>query len=231
MTTAAIDTRLNFRKAIAAFRALQANPEDTSKIFVIFRALRGKSGQKSFARFKASATGRAVLADRRMLLNRLTDRAALAALPDGSLGRAYLAFMESENLSADGLVMASQMEKEPMSPDVELFAARMRDAHDLTHILTGYGRDPLGELCLLTFTYRQNGNLGLIMVVAMAWRRLPSAAREAVREAWRHGPQARWLGDQDWEALLARPLAEVRQMLGIMPPVIYPPLAHLRAAR
>jgi ubiquinone biosynthesis protein COQ4 len=80
----------------------------------------------------------------------------------------------------------------------------------------------------LTFMYRQNGNLGMLMVVAMAWGRLPRQARKAIGEAWRLGGKAGWLAGQDWETLLARPLEEVRRMLGIMPPVIYPPLAHLR---
>ena len=53
-----------------------ANPEDTRQIFVIFRALRGKSGLQRLRRFQASAVGRAVLAERRVLLDRLTDRAA-----------------------------------------------------------------------------------------------------------------------------------------------------------
>ena len=137
--------------------------------------------------------------------------------------------MESEDLTAEALVAASEdWDNDPVPPDVHRFRARMRELHDVNHVVTGYGRDPLGELCLLTFIYRQNGNLGMLMVVAMAWSRLPPAARKAVREAWRLGGKAGWLPGQDWETLFARPLEDVRQMLGIMPPVIYPPLAHLR---
>jgi ubiquinone biosynthesis protein COQ4 len=113
----AMDTRLHPLTAIAAVRALQANPEDTRQIFVIFRALRGRSGINAFAGFQASETGRRVLADRRVLLDVLSDRAYLASLPEGSVGRAYLAFMDAEKLSADGLVMASQdWEQEKAAP-------------------------------------------------------------------------------------------------------------------
>jgi ubiquinone biosynthesis protein COQ4 len=79
----------------------------------------------------------------------------------------------------------------------------------------------LGELCLLTFMYRQQGNLGMLLIVMMAWNRIPKAARKAVREAWRHGRKARWLAEQDWEALLARPLDDIRRELAIESPALY----------
>ena len=40
------DTRLKPFEALRAVRRLMANPEDTSQIFSIFRALRGRSGIK-----------------------------------------------------------------------------------------------------------------------------------------------------------------------------------------
>jgi len=221
MMSTAIDTRLQPLTAMRAIRVLIATG-DTRQIFVILRAMRGKSGTRAFRRFAQSPVGQAVLAERRDLFPVLTDRAALRALPEGSLGRAYLTFMEAEDLSAQALVAASQSwEQDPVPPDVELFRARMRELHDVSHVVTGYGRDPLGELCLLTFTYRQFGNLGRVMIVAMAWSKIPKAARAAVFEAWRNGKSCGWLGDQDWEALLARPLEEVRRDLSVTAPVLY----------
>jgi hypothetical protein len=84
---------------------------------------------------------------------------------------------------------------------VTLFRNRMRDAHDLTHILTGYGRDPLGELCLLAFMNRHSKNLGQLLIVAMSWSRMPSKQRAAVIQAWRNGKKARWMIALDYEAL------------------------------
>jgi ubiquinone biosynthesis protein COQ4 len=217
----ASDTRLHPFKAMRAVRTLIATG-DTSQVFVIFRAMRGKSGQRTFRRFSKSPVGQAVLRERRDLLPILTDRARLRQLPAGSLGQIYLDFVESENLSAEGLVEASQSwDNDPMPPDVELFRRRMRELHDVTHTVTGYGRDQLGELCLLTFMYRQQGNLGMLLIVIMAWNQLPKAARKAVYEAWRNGRKARWLAGQDWENLLARPLDEIRGELAIQSPASY----------
>jgi ubiquinone biosynthesis protein COQ4 len=221
-----MDTRLRPLAAIRAVRRLLANPDDTSQVFAIFRALRGKSGLRAFRRFAASPTGARVLQERRRLLDSLSDRAGLASLPDGSYGRAYFDFMDQEQLSAEGLVMASQSwETDPVPPDMELFRERMRDAHDLTHVLTGYGRDPLGEVCLLAFMYAHNRNAGAGLIVLMSLLKMPRVARRAVYEARRNGRKARWLSDQDFEALLLRPLTQVRRELAIADPLRYRVLA------
>ncbi|MBW8708480.1 MAG: hypothetical protein JF627_04320 [Alphaproteobacteria bacterium] len=215
------DTRLKPFEAVRAVRRLFATG-DTKEIFAIFRALRGRSGIKAFRRFRQSPTGSLVLRERRVLLNVLSDRIRLSALPAGTIGRAYFEFMEDEKLSADGLVQASQdWERDPVPPDVQLFRERMRDCHDLNHTLTGYGRDPLGEICLLAFMYAHSRNLGAALIVVMSWPQLPPAARAAVREAWQGGKKARWMQDMDWEALLPRPLADVRRECGIADPGLY----------
>jgi ubiquinone biosynthesis protein COQ4 len=184
--------------------------------------LRGNSGIKAFRRFSDSPTGRQIIRERRILLDTLSDRARLTGLPEESVGRSYFTFMESENLSPTGLVEASEAwEIEPLPPEVALFRSRMRDAHDLTHILTGYGRDRLGELCLLAFMHDHSRQLGQLLVLALAWKHLKKAGHRAVIQAWRHGRRACWLLDQDYEALLPRPLADVRHELNIQEPSLY----------
>jgi len=219
--SASADTRLHPLIAMRAIRVLLANG-DTRQIFVILRAMRGRAMIKAFRRFAQSPVGRTVLAERRDIYPVLTNREGLRALPEASLGRTYLAFMESEDLSAQALVQASESwEGDPLPADMDLFRTRMRELHDVSHVVTGYGRDPLVELCLLTHAYRQQGNLGRLMIVTMAWGRLPKAARRAVFEAWRNGKTCFWLADQDWEALLARPLDEVRRALSVETPRRY----------
>ncbi len=99
----------------------------------------------------------------------------------------------------------------------------MRDMHDLTHVLTGYGRDPLGELCLLAFTYSHTGNLGMALIALMGFLRIKSwPVRRAVLEAWRHGRKARcWFPDMDWETLLPEQLDGLRRRFHIIEPARY----------
>jgi ubiquinone biosynthesis protein COQ4 len=114
--------------------------------------------------------------------------------------------------------MAVPLEEDDSSPEQALFSARMRDSHDLWHVVTGYGRDLLGESALLAFTYRQTRNPGIALIVLVAWwkagRALPGA-RALIRDAYQRAGRAEWLPGVDWESMLERPLEEVRETLRV----------------
>ncbi len=213
--------------ALRAIRRLVKNPNETREVFTIIRALSGSDLEKGLKRFQATELGKTVLQDRRQLTSVLNDRNMLATLPPSSFGRAYLEFITDEGLSADGLVEASEDEKkEPFGdPDLMLFAARQRDMHDLWHVLTQYGRDELGEACLLGFTYAQNRNRGVGFIALVGCLKLHGkygfSATRAIFRAFRDGRRAAWLPAQDWELLLLQPLDSVRKELGIHIPRIY----------
>ncbi len=226
-TIAQESTRIRPLVAWRALRALFRNGEDTKQVFIIGDALRGKSGLRAFQRFRATALGQSVLSGERDLLPVLCDRAHLSALPAGSLGRLYHDFMAEENLTADGLVDASKAgSRNVSSTEVQRFRDRMRDQHDLHHVSTGYGRDGLGEVCVLAFGYAQTRNRGIGVIALMGMLKIAKALPgqpvcAAVMQAYRQGKAAAALYQQDWEALLPLPLEEVRQRLGIKPPTLY----------
>jgi ubiquinone biosynthesis protein COQ4 len=210
--------------ALRAIRALIHNPDDTAKVFDVIEALSGKTGERIYARFCKSDTGRRLLAERPALLARLSDREALLALPAGSLGRTYAEFMGREKISADGLVEASEHTRSTLPPERRWFADRLRDMHDLWHVVTGYQRDLLGEASLLAFTYAQTRNPGIGAIVAAAWwraGRVNPEARRLLTEGYRRGRRAAWLPGQAWEELLRLPLDEVRERLAVGSPPVY----------
>ncbi len=216
-------------KALRAMRSLLKDPDDTPKVFEIVDALSGNVGERLFQRFAASETGRRILAERRSLLALLDDRAALEAMPEGSLGRIYAAFTVREQISGQGLVDASQStrRRDDLDPDRRLFYERLRDMHDLWHVATGYGRDLIGEASLLAFTYAQTRNRGIGFIVAVAYLRARGAAQGArllMRDGYRRGKHAEWLPGEDWEELLRLPLGTVRHRLGLEAPPAYTPL-------
>jgi ubiquinone biosynthesis protein COQ4 len=195
---------------------------------LLMDALRGKTSVRQFARFRQTETGRAVLAERRQLFDRLNDREGLAAFPAGTLGRSYYEFMAAENLSAQGLVDASQFrETLPSGEDMTLFRERSREMHDLLHIVSGYGRDPLGETCLTAFSFAQTGLKGFAVIAVVGARRIArrhpaQAVRRAVFEGYRRGRRAGWLYAADWESLLTDPVESIRARYRFVPPVCYP---------
>lgn len=223
-------TRIRPIVALRALRGLLREGENTRQAFLLVEALRGKSGLRQFARFSASEAGRALLARQPSLLSALSDRARLAQMPPGSLGRAYLDFVSTENLSAEGLVEASKIHAVPPPDDaMTWFRQRNREMHDLLHVTAGYGRDPLGEACVLAFTFAQNRSPGAaVIATAGAWRNLRRLrsllAPRAVWEAYRLGRRAAWVVAADWETLLAQPLETVRAGLRIALPTRYPRL-------
>ncbi len=213
-----------FREAWNAIRALIRDPDDTAQVFRIVRALSGNSQERAFQRFLRSDHGPAILAENRVLLETLSDRAYLTSLPEGTLGRVYADFTAREQITADGLVEASESidrgDDEEIDARRALFGQRLRDSHDLWHVVTGYGRDLFGEAALLAFTYRQirNRGIGFIVLVAYLKARGPMAGERAlIRDGFRRAGGAAWLPGADWEALLARPLDEVRRTLGVVP--------------
>jgi ubiquinone biosynthesis protein COQ4 len=234
----ASNTRLHPIIAFRAMRSLRRDREDTRQVFLLIDALRGKTTLRQFARFRQTETGQAVLAGRRRLLDRLTDRESLAALPSGTLGRTYYEFMATEHLSAEALVEASQLrETLPAHDDMTLFRERNRETHDLLHVVTGYGRDPLGEACLTAFSFAQTGLKGFAAIAITAAQRISQArpghaVRRAVFEGYRRGRQAEWLVAADWEDLLAQPVEAIRARYGVRPPLYYPKvLAAIRAGQ
>ena len=93
MATARID---RVRATLHALRQLVADPDDTPRVFEITRALGLPSLRRGALRFKSTPVGRRVLAEQIDLLDTLRDRAALAKLPAGTLGRAYHDFVYRE---------------------------------------------------------------------------------------------------------------------------------------
>src|SRR5690242_8484573 len=150
--------QLQPRRAFHAARILASDPDDLPQVFTIIESLSADTLHRIAARMKRSETGRRLLATRPDIVERLADRAALAKLPEGSLGRTYLAFVEREKISADGIRAAASRGMtswDALPAPLDFVHARMRDTHDLWHAVTGYSGDVLGESALLAFIFAQ----------------------------------------------------------------------------
>ncbi len=215
-------------EALRALRALARDPDDTGQVFKIVAALSGDTQGRMVRRLKASETGRRLLSERRVLSAALADRERLLALPENSLGRAYLAFCDRHGITAQGLVEASEQgDFSDRSADERFVAAHMRDAHDLWHVVAGYQTDLIGEASVLALTVAQTKNPGIALIVALAYLRHNGEHRHGrplLRQAFARGRRAAYMPAVDWEALLPRPLDEVRRELNLGDPPSYRPL-------
>ena len=95
-----------WRTIATALQKLIADKEDTKQVFIILQAM-GRARVRSYKRFLKNANAEKILTADKPLVSYLKDRDWLAAQAEGSLGRAYLDFTTTEQISADGLTQAS----------------------------------------------------------------------------------------------------------------------------
>jgi ubiquinone biosynthesis protein COQ4 len=218
--------------ALRALADLVRDPDDLPKVFKIIESLPGRSIERTLARTRTVDSGRDLLVMQPDIGALLSDRGAVAAMAAGTLGRAYFELTERAQITADGIRAASMVERDTQlgAGDLRFVGERMRDTHDLWHVVTGYGTDVLGELALLAFTYAQVPHMGVGLIIGFAYlQRLP-AANALMREAYDRGKRATWLPAVAWEELLEQPLDAVRARLGLDKQPVYEPVtvAELR---
>jgi ubiquinone biosynthesis protein COQ4 len=229
------EQRIRPLATLAAATRLFLNTQDTRQVALLEMAIGGYSHKDVFERFIQSETGRTVIRERRSLVDVLDDHAYLRSLPLNSLGRRYLAHMEHEGLTVQGLLDAT--------PAVTAYVNRQSDAvrlflnyavrcsHDLHHVLAGYGRDEVGEACVVAMAYEQiriRGYRPIFMLGPFAIRKQlkrlkigRSGVFAAVREARRIGREAAWFPGLDIASILGEDIDILRRRLNIREPLIY----------
>ena len=225
-------TKLRTRpfKALGHFRRLLQDKENTAEVFHIFEALPRRDFVPSAKTFVTSQMGRKVLASEEALSPILDDHAALRRLPVGSVAHAYCDFMEREGLSAQGLIDEADKSwgDRPRYDDMlSWYGNRHRDTHDLLHVLTGYGRDPLGEQCVLAFTFSQSPSPAHLFIAYLGGLHIKRGLRSkapilsAIREGQALGKACPRIAEMPIRELLAMPLEEARAKFHITPATHY----------
>ncbi|MDE0911881.1 MAG: Coq4 family protein [Myxococcota bacterium] len=147
-----------------------------------------------------------------------TDLDTLRALPDDSLGREFARFLDDHSISLAGLAQGTPFTE---GDDEAYLMRRIRQCHDLWHVLLGLGTEGHEEVLVHCFSVAQTGfpysliviGLGSLkhMVLEGRW----STLRTETRAAWRCGANAAPILGVFWEERWSQPLAMVRRELGI----------------
>ncbi len=212
------------------FRKLVADKEDTSQVFHIIESLKGKKSHRQAWDFIQSDAGQGFMRSEVDIPAILDDHERWANFGANSVAQNYIRFMKREGLSAAGLVEEShrwQPLDQRLNDKTEWYFDRLRDTHDLFHVLTTYGRDALGEAALLGFSFEQNHNLGVKFIAYAGANEIRKSTGSsapifaAIREGRELGREAAKLAHQDVDALMREDIDEARQRLNIGEPVIY----------
>ncbi len=205
---------VQWRRSVAAFKALagqQGNVLDTT--YAVVDAMGGMCEERLFQKLLSDPDGRRLLAARPDLPATLADHARLAAMPEGSLGRAYADLCKRAGINSAAVVDSlrrTSRDYDQLDPSRQWFIDRLTVLHDLWHILTGYATQPRGEAAIVAFSYAQGLNyrpVPFFMALSVFMR---VARIHELREAYRRGRQTSMLILQSYEELLPLPLATVR---------------------
>lgn len=221
----------NLRKAWHHFFEFKKDKEDTSEVFKFFHHLPWVDVDKRVAQFLSTPQGQHVFATEPFLPDILDDHEMLRRdYPEGSLAHAYCDYMETEGLSAAGLVAEfEEFRFEDGRPDdqIEWYNDRLRDTHDLLHLLSGIGRDTLGEATLGAYVFGQRPSHGhLILGIAGSWvmKRNVKTKAPVLRAIWdakAAGKDCVPIAEQSIRELLAMTPDEARAHLKMKPARAY----------
>lgn len=151
--------RLQSLRMVASLAAFLKHPTELTSVFGVARSLQGSP--------LATQMQRHLLANPQMAELVVTlwrpapiDLAQLSALPEGSLGRTY-----AEQLQSQGLTPESLIDPSPITSPAQYITHRLRETHDIVHVLTGFGTDGVGELGLQAFNLAQvRSPLALLLI-------------------------------------------------------------------
>ena len=162
--------------------------------------------------------GRDLLADRPDMAG--LDLEALGALAKGSLGHELAAFFDRNQITTDVYSVPTEYTDDPTAA---FLMRRIRQSHDIWHVLMGFGVRGHEEILVHAFSLAQTGlpvsvalmALGSLkhMVLEARW----ACIRTGVRRAYERGRHAAPLLAVYWERYWETPVEELRQMLRIEP--------------
>lgn len=191
------------------------DPEQTDSVYDIEDGLRHiEATQLAVDHAKAQPGVAQLFAER--YIAPAPDIPGLLQLPAESLGYAYASYITKSGFDPNFY------RKESIDDDISYYFMRMRQTHDIWHIVTQFGVDVNGELGLKAFELAQVRRPLAAMLLAggivETMLRTPEAMTallEQIALGYRLGNQAQPLFAQKWEEDWQKPLAEWRTQLGL----------------
>jgi len=203
--------------------ALVIDPSKTESVYDVEDGLRHRRATTLAVEFvKQDPDVAQIFADR--YLAEPPDLAQLAQLPAGSLGRTYAEYLRDSGFEAD-FYRALDVED-----DTSYFLLRMRQTHDIWHLVAGFNTDVSGELGLKAFELAQTRRpLSAVLLsggVLSAVFKAPETIGpllEQIAIGYRLGATAKPFLAQRWEAHWERSLDDWRALLAFQPMSHYQP--------
>jgi len=203
--------------------ALVIDPSKTESVYDVEDGLRHRRATMLAVEFVKQDPGVAQIFAERYLAEP-PDLEQLGQLPEGSLGRVYADYLRDSGFEAD---FYRSLEVED---DASYFLLRMRQTHDIWHLVAGFNTDVPGELGLKAFELAQTRRpLSAVLLsggVLSAVFKAPETIGpllEQIAIGYRLGSTAKPFLAQRWEEHWERSLDDWRELLNFQPLSHYQP--------
>lgn len=204
------------RTIVSTLGTLAVDPGRLDQVLVLASTVNLPAVARAMGRITEDAAGSAMLAERPRIDRKHVDFEALKRLPDGTLGREYVRFLDDNGITPDAFEDAPDVGDDRAA----YVMLRMRQTHDLWHVLTGYTPDVRGEILLQAFTYSQTRAPSALLIAlfgTVRWAFKWPGQRKALREAFERGKRTGFLPTFRWEDHWATPVTELRALLDCPP--------------
>jgi ubiquinone biosynthesis protein COQ4 len=151
--------RLQSLRMVAGLAEFLKNPGSLDSVFGVARSLQNSPLSTQMFRHLLADPAMAALVRDNWRPDPI-DLEALEQLPPGSLGHVY-----AHQLRSQGLTPESLLDPMPISSPEQFVVHRLRETHDIVHVLTGFGTDGSGELGLQAFNLAQNRSPLAVMLI------------------------------------------------------------------
>ncbi|KAL4400219.1 Ubiquinone biosynthesis protein [Malassezia pachydermatis] len=215
---------------------LLASPSRGDLLTVLTQVSSYPSIDRLIAQMRSTHEGRCLMLTRPSINSHTVDTATLAALPEGTFGRAWIEWLKANKVVPDGRCEARYMP----TYETRYVIQRYRETHDFYHVLLGMPTSTLGETVVKYFEASHmhlpvaglsalGGSLRVLNDDRRAWLSRPSDPADTptlqalAPWAWRLGQNVRVpLISVAWEKRWSQPIDELRAELGIdeAPPVL-----------
>jgi len=154
-----LQAKLRSLRLVAGLSRFLQNPDSLESVFAVAGSLKDSPLATQMQRHLLEHPGMAALVAENWRPAPI-DLEALALLPPGSLGHSYANQLERLGITPDSII-----DPRPIDGPADYITHRLRETHDIVHVLTGFGIDGPGELGLQAFNLAQNRSPLAVMLI------------------------------------------------------------------
>lgn len=210
-------THATYVTALKGALGMIRDPEHTESVFDIEDGLRHTEATREALRYTARHPAvEQMIAER--FLRPVPDTERLKQLDRGTLGREYVEHLDSMGFDPD------YYRKIDVKDDVDYILMRLRQTHDIWHVVTGFSTSALGEICVKAVELAQTHRpMAAVICAGGTFRYLLHDPKEfgacvnSISIGYQLGLKAKPLLSKKWEDEWERPLADIRAELDVHP--------------